>query len=215
MANVTILRLPPQDMTHWLQCLGWESKVCKAELFLSSSQLAVWQPLVTPWPLPWNVNRGQLLSACKETTAKARTSLHKAPGTLLLNITSMLHILSKLFSIRISLQNIPARDDDFSLFFFLSSGIYLWPEGLHAGLPVSLFKDPLSACASTNNPPPQKNFLPWLLAACQGSLCIHSAEMRCSSWEFSDHSLCGSPLTSVVIFVEAQPDCRANTRLLI
>lgn len=130
MANVTVLRLPPQDMTHWLQRLGWESKVCKAELFLSSSQLAVWQPLVTPWPLPWNVNRGQLLSACKETTAKARTSLHKAPGTLLLNITSMLHILSKLFSIRISLQNIPARDDDFSLFFFLSSGIYLWPEGL-------------------------------------------------------------------------------------
>lgn len=63
--------------------------------------------------------------------------------------------------------------------------------------------------------PPQKIFLPWLLAACQGSLCIHSAEMRCSSWEFSDHSLCGSPLTSVVIFVEAQPDCRANTRLLI
>lgn len=72
----------------------------------------------------------------------------------------------------------------------------------------------LSACVSANSSP--KMFCPGSWQHAMNLFCTHSAEMRCRSWEFSRVTLvCAAPLYLSRHFFGAQPDCLADTRLLI
>lgn len=72
----------------------------------------------------------------------------------------------------------------------------------------------LSACVSANSSP--KMLCPGSWQHAMNLFCTHSAEMRCRSWEFSRVTLvCAAPLYLSRHFFGAQPDCLADTRLLV